>query len=378
MKKIGIDARFYGPGGKGLGRYAQKLVQYLEETDGGSSEREYLIFLRKDNFDQYQPSHSNFKKILIDISWYSWREQTVFPLFLYRQRLDLVHFCHFNVPWLYFKKFTVTIHDLILFHYPTVRNTTLTKHFYFIKLLAYQFIIRSAARRAKRVIAVSKFTKEDIITNLKVSADKVDLAYEGCEFKCFVGQGRDEEILGKYGIIKPYLLYVGNAYPHKNLERLIEVFNVIKLQEKDLQLVLVGGKDFFYSRLEDFVKKGEFKEVVFPGYVPDEELDILYKEAETYVFPSLYEGFGLPPLEALAKNTKVASSNRSSMPEILGDTADYFNPEDLSSMEESIKKSLKRKQSKDKVPEEVISCLKKFSWEKMAQETLEIYKKALK
>ena len=119
--RIGIDARFYGSQDKGLGRYSQKLLENLEKIDGGS-DREYLVFLRQKGFEQYQPGASNFKKVLADYPWYSWSEQILFPWRLYRYHLDLVHFCHFNVPIFYWKKYVVTIHDLILFHYPTVRN----------------------------------------------------------------------------------------------------------------------------------------------------------------------------------------------------------------------------------------------------------------
>lgn len=378
MKKIGIDARFYGPTGKGLGRYAQKLVEYLEQVEGGNDKRHYVVFLRKENFDLYKPKHKNFSKKVADFRWYSFAEQVYFPFFLYKQNLDLVHFCHFNVPLLYCKQFVVTIHDLILFHHPTVKNTTLNKYFYFLKLFAYKVAIKSAAKRAKKIIAVSKFTKEDIIANLNIPKERVEMTYEGCEYQCFLNYKSDKEILKKYGIIKPYLLYVGNAYPHKNLERLVEVFAKVKKRKKDLQLVLVGGKDFFYSRLEEFVKKGDFSGVVFPGYVPDAELDVLYKEAKLYVFPSLYEGFGLPPLEALAKSTMVASSDRTSMPEILGDIAYYFDPEDLESMENAIKEGIEYDKEREGLSQRVVQKLKKFSWQKMSEETVDVYKEVLK
>ena len=378
MKKIGIDARFYGPTGKGLGRYAQKLVEYLEMVDGGNKERQYVVFLRKDNFDLYQPKHENFTKVLADFSWYSFAEQLGFPLFLYAQKLDLVHFCHFNVPLLYCKQFVVTIHDLILFHHPTVRNTTLNKYFYFLKLFAYRLAIRRAAKKARKIIAVSEFTRSDIVANLGVTKEQVEMTYEGCEYQCFLNSKCDDDVLTKYGIMKPYLLYVGNAYPHKNLERLVAVFSRLRNKNDKLQLVLVGGKDFFYENLEKFVFDGVYEGIIFPGYVPDRELDVLYKRAELYVFPSLYEGFGLPPLEALAKSTMVVSSCRTSMPEILQDAVSYFDPEDLDSMEKSILFALENKPPKKELPKKAIKVLAKFSWRKMAEETLDIYKKVLR
>ncbi len=374
-QKIGIDARFYGPKGKGLGRYAQKLVEYLEKTDG-DSEREYYIFLKKENFDQYSPRHANFKKVLANYQWYSFAEQLRFPFFLNKFKLDLMHFCHFNVPIFYRKKFVVTIHDLILFHYPTVRNTSLNRYYYYIKLLCYKWSILSAAKRAEKIIAVSNFTKKDIVENLGVASDKIEVTYEGSGLKRRVTHGNAEEILGKYDIMKPYLLYVGNAYPHKNLERLIVVYKKIKEQCPELTLVLVGGADFFYERLKKFVKERTVQGVVFPGYVPDEDLNVLYREARLYVFPSLYEGFGLPPLEALAKNIPVVSSSRTSMPEVLGDVVRYFDPEDLDSIKKAILKSLGEEGQKIE-NKKIIAQLKKFSWKQMAAQTKLIYKQLL-
>lgn len=377
MKKIGIDARFFGPKMKGLGRYSQKLIENLEELDGGSTDREYYIFLKKETFDTYQPQHSNFKKVEADFRWYTIKEQLAFPKFLNSFNLDLVHFCHFNVPILYRRPFLVTVHDLILFHFPTVRNTTLSKAYYVFKLFAYQLTIRRAVKKAKKVLAVSDFTKKDIMKELRVSEEKIAMTHEGCDFRCFVAPGNEEEVLKKYGIMRPYLLYVGNAYPHKNLERLVLAYQKIKKWYPGISLVLVGGKDFFYDRLEQWAGNRKVVGIVFPGYVPDEDLDVLYKNAELYVFPSLYEGFGLPPLEALAKNTPVVSSNKSSMPEILGGAAYYFDPEKTDSIAETIDKVLSSSREEIFSVQKTIRQLQLFSWEKMAKETFEEYKKLL-
>ncbi len=380
VKRIGIDARFYGPKRKGLGRYTQKLVDYLEEIDGGSEERIYYVFLKKDNFDLFQPKHKNFKKVVADYHWYTFAEQLAFPFILYKHKLDLVHFCHFNVPILYFKKFIVTIHDLILFHYPTQKNTTLNKYFYFLKLFAYRLTIKYAAKRGKKLIAVSEYTKQDIKKNLKTEDSRLEMIYEGCDWKCFLAKGDSQNILEKYGIIKPHLLYVGNAYPHKNLERLLLAFSRLGSEFKNILLVLVGADDFFYNRLKKFVKEKEIQNVVFVGYVSDEDLDILYKEAELYIFPSLYEGFGLPPLEALAKGAPVISSNKTSMPEILGDSVEYFDPKDANGLTNLIEKKIglneqEKSKEKEEIKNKITELLEKFDWKKQAEQTLEIYKK---
>lgn len=147
------------------------------------------------------------------------------------------------------------------------------------------------------------------------------------------------DILKKYAIIKPYILYVGNAYPHKNLEKLIKVFYRFRKNNFTFSLVLAGGKDYFYKRLEKGAEKmtNLFSEktkgrIIFPGFIEESDLAAVYKESEMVVFPSLYEGFGFPPLEALIHRKKVACSNQTSMPEVLGKTVNYFDPENEESM----------------------------------------------
>jgi glycosyltransferase involved in cell wall biosynthesis len=373
--KIGIDARFYGPEGKGLGRYVQKLIENLEKIDDGS--HQYYIFLRKDNFNSYIPRSGNFKKVLADFKWYSWGEQFRFPFLLNRFNLDLMHFCHFNMPWLYKGKFVVTIHDLILFHYPTTKNTTRNKIHYFLKFIIYKFIIKSAAKRAQKIITVSNFTKQDIVNELKISEKKVIVTLEGCEvvFKKNVSITEDN----KYKKFKPFLLYVGNAYPHKNLERFCRAFLLIRKRYPNLKLLLVGEKDFFYERLQKFINDNNIQNIHLAGFVSDEELDIIYREALLYVFPSLYEGFGLPPLEAMVRQVPVVSSDRTSMPEILGFSAHYFNPEDVEGIAKSVIEMIDSVDEwKGKIIKESPEILKKFSWLDMAKKTKKVYKNVLK
>lgn len=157
---IGIDARFFGSIGKGLGRYTQKLIENLEKID---HENQYVVFLRKENFDEYQPKNKNFQKALADYQWYTFSEQIKMPLLLNKFNFDLVHFPHFNVPFFYRKKFVVTIHDLILLQFPTVKGTMLNPVFYKIKFWCYKFIIWSAIKRARRIITVSNFTKNELL-----------------------------------------------------------------------------------------------------------------------------------------------------------------------------------------------------------------------
>lgn len=373
--RIGIDARFFGPKCKGLGRYTQKLLEYLQKSD---QENDYYIFLTKNGFDSFAASAKNFRKVLADYRWYGWKEQVFFPMLLKKYKLDVVHFCHFNAPIFYRKKFIVTIHDLILFHYPTIKNTTLSWFYYFFKLGIYHFVIRLICRQARKIIAVSNFTKQDIVEKIKIPSKKIEVIYEGYSIKENGSSSpKNNAVFQKYGIIKPYIMYVGNAYPHKNLERLCGAFRLLKNRFKDLKLLIVGEADYFYRKLSALVKKEKINDVVFSGFVADKDLGVLYENAEVFVFPSLYEGFGLPPLEAISKKAVVASSDRTSMPEILADGASYFNPEDENSIAEIVGKLITIKDHKQKIKKRGEERLKFFSWKTMAEKTKKEYENCL-
>ncbi len=172
--RIGIDARFYGSAGKGLGRYTQKLIIHLEKID---RENEYFVLLRQENFDQYQPQNSNFHKVLANYPWYSWQEQIFLPFQLARLKLDMVHFPHFNIPLFYFGKFVVTIHDLTHGQSTSAASTRRSLPFYFKKLI-YSLVIKSALKRAQKIITVSEFVKQSIIKEYKIRPDKITVTYE--------------------------------------------------------------------------------------------------------------------------------------------------------------------------------------------------------
>ncbi len=392
--RIGIDARFFGPKQKGLGRYVQKLVENLEQIDKNQSHSErseesrgkstgsfgrpsrpqddkfkyeFVIFLRQENWSEYQPTKSNFKKVLADYQWYTLKEQILLPFKIKQEKVDLMHFPHFNAPIFYRKSFVMTIHDLILKRFPTRRASTLGPIKYWLKNLGYQIVISSAIKRSQRIIAVSDYTKQDILRYFRVKPDKIKVIYEGAA-SVRVG-GRLSH--SRPPTLKPYLLYVGNAYPHKNLERLVLAFEKLSKEKKDLRLVLVGELDYFYKRLQrDFAK---IKNVIFTDFVTDEELVGLYQNASLYVFPSLCEGFGLPPLEAMAYQTPVVSSKASCLPEILGEAAVYFNPENVNEIADKIKQVLGDKELQKRLIVKGKEQIKKYSWRRMASEALRMY-----
>lgn len=373
--KIGIDARFFGRMGKGLGRYTQKLIEHLEAID---RENQYVVFLRRENFDEYQPYNKNFTKVLADYRWYSFAEQLFFPRLLNKYKFDLMHFPHFNVPILYRRKFVLTIHDLILLHFPTLRATLLNPLFYWMKYVAYKWAIGSAISRAQKIIAVSNFTKNDIIGQYPRALEKITVTHEACDDLCRISNVPPHLILEKCGIIKPYLLYVGNAYPHKNLEKLIDAFELISAEHPNMQLALVGKEDFFYKRLKEYSFRKNVANVHFLGFVSDQDLDVLYRFAGVYVFPSLYEGFGLPPLEAMAKGAVVVSSDHACMKEVLGDAAIFADAKNAEGFANAVINVLDDKNLRQELVQRGYQQIKKYSWEKMVHETLLIYLKVEK
>jgi len=389
--RIGIDARFYGPIGKGLGRYTQEIVDNIVKIISATGASfDFVIFLSPDNFDEFVCTQANVKKVCLNIRWYTWQEQLLMPFYLWREKIDLMHFPHFNVPIFVFNKFVVTIHDLILTHFPTRRATTLNPIVYRFKNFAYRLVISRAVKRAKKIITVSEFTKQDIVKQFGVKEEKIVVTYEGVanlakgRDSLFIAKLDNQETLDQFHIPKNFLLYVGNAYPHKNLEMLLEVFADLRLKYPDLRLVLVGKEDFFYNRVQDKARalniwqQGNINSpVIFPGYVSDAQLEIFYQEARVYVFPSLYEGFGLPPLEAMARQCPVASSDRASLPEILGEAALYFNPEDKNEMVEKIGRLLDDQELRQSLINKGLERVKKFSWWECANETLNVYKQIL-
>jgi glycosyltransferase involved in cell wall biosynthesis len=372
--KIGIDARFLGKEGKGLGRYVQKLVDELEQD----TTHQYYILLNDHNYDDYIPHNPHFHKIRMNIPWYSWQEQVIFPFMLYKYQLDLIHFTHFNVPILYRKPYIVTIHDLILLEYPTRRASRLNSVMYTIKNIAYSLVIKNAVYTAKKVIAISEYTKQSLIKHFRLHSDAIEMIYEGVDLERFNPLNRQEFDFAQYHISPgQYILYVGNVYPHKNIERLLEAFQQIIRKPDislDLKLVLVGKRDYFFEKIIAYAQELDILDrVVFPGFVPDEQMIHIYEKCLFYVFPSLYEGFGLPPLEAIALGAPIVISNATCLPEIFGKYVSYFDPHSLPDMTEVLYQHIINPDMREKQKQYHQSILQKYSWQDMAQKTKTVY-----
>ncbi|MCK9438595.1 MAG: glycosyltransferase family 1 protein [Patescibacteria group bacterium] len=387
IKKIGIDARFYGPFAKGLGRYTQEIVDNILKID---TENNYVIFLGKHNFDELiiDKNNKRVKKVLVDIKWYSWKEQLLFPFYIWKEKLDLIHFTHFNVPIFCPVKFIVTIHDLILTKFKTVRATTKHPLIYSLKDFFYRVVIKSALKKSKKILTVSNFTKDDIVQQFKINPKKIQVIYEGVSNlskgrdSLFVAKLNKEEVLSDYKISFPYFLYVGNAYPHKNLEFLVESFLKWNSKDNKFRLVMVGKEDFFYKRTKEYafnlINKNNYNNsIIFTGYVPDDKLEIIYQRAMIYIFPSLYEGFGLPPLEALFNSCPVLSSREASMPEIIQNGALYFDPYDYEDFYNKLNLLVDNEKLRQNIIEQGKEVLKRYNWWECAYQTREAYFQSL-
>lgn len=379
--RIGIDARLFGPktAGGGLGRYIQQLVTHLANID---QQNEYVLFLRKSNWDEFKET-PKFKKVMADYQWYSLEEQTKMPQKIEEAGVDLMHFPHFNVPLMNRVPFVVTIHDLILLEHPTKRASTLGPLKYAIKHAGYKKVISQALKRSRAVIVPSEYTKQSILKYFpRTNETKIKVVYEGLSRLGQEEPGdqkKDSEFLISLNIKKPFLMYVGNSYPHKNLETLVKAFVRVLNIRPELQLVLVGQRNFFSERVEKETRDLGLKvpeEVNFTGFIDDKDLAKLYRQASLYVFPSLCEGFGLPPLEAMAFNLPVVSSNSSCLPEILGSSAIYFNPKDIQDMTNVILEGLDNNSLRNTLKQAAQMQVKKYGWDKMAREILDIYKKS--
>lgn len=175
--RIGIDARFFGPKDKGFGRYTENLIRELEKIS--NNETEFFVFLRQDSFNEYNPENKNFKKVLADYKWYGLKEQIFLPSKIKKYKLDLMHFTHFNVPILYRDKFIVTIHDLTLRYFPTKKKNLVNSIFYPLKQSAYKFVFNHAIKDSEKIIAISGYTKQDILRHYDINENKIKVIYEG-------------------------------------------------------------------------------------------------------------------------------------------------------------------------------------------------------
>lgn len=359
---IAIDARFLN---SGTGTYGVKLLDYLQRLDTTNT---YSVIVKTKDADYWQPTNPNFTVHPVDFPYYSFAEQTGFKAFLDELHPDLVHFAMPQQPIFYKGKRVTTMHDLTLLKtYNSDKNWFIFHFKQFLGRFAFKYI----ARISDHIIAISKNTKREYQAFTPIPDDKISVIYEAAE-------ARTGELLPYDVPFKKFIMYVGQQPDYKNLRRLAEAHQTLLDKYPDLGLVFVGRMNEDTKRNKAHYEKLGYKNIHFTGFITDAQRDWLFTQASAYVFPSLMEGFGLPPLEAMAYGTPVVSSNASCLPEILGDAAEYFDPKDITSMASSIERVINDSELRAEMIARGHKQVAKYSWKKMARETHAIYMKVLK
>lgn len=372
VKTIGIDARMYGYAQTGIGTYIRHLINDIVESD---QENNYVIFLSEEEFDNFLIDNPRVKKVKTNIKWYSLKEQLLFPWIIYKEKIDLMHFPHFNTPILYLKKNIVTIHDVIPLFFPGRK-----KHIFF-KNLCFKLVFFLSVQKANKIIAVSQATKNDIIKYFKGQPEKIHVIYESADdqFAPITDQQIIENIKQKYKLQKPFLFYTGLWRSHKNLSGLIKALKILKDQNQlNFQLVLGGKEEPQYPETRTLWQQLKLDDdIISVGFIPQNELPIFYNAAYAFIVPSFYEGFGLIGLEAIKCGTPVLSSNATSLPEILGPAALYFNPYDPNDIAQKINLVFQDKKLYNELKVQGFKQIQKYSWKLMSQQTAQLYKQTL-
>jgi glycosyltransferase involved in cell wall biosynthesis len=307
-------------------------------------------------------------------------DNVAFPFYLRGLSPDLVHIPLNQVPLTMIRPYVVTIHDMASLLFGEERSN--------LRMQLHRFRFRRGLERARRVIAVSEATKRDVENMFAIPAERICRVYNAPDpgfLSSGAPSGSEEQlrILERYQIDYPFLLYAGNIRRHKNIPRLIEAFAVVRdkltshPKYKDLRLVIIGDTISQYPAVRQAVIKSRVEQTVrFLGFVPFDTLRCFYEYASGFVFPSRYEGFGLPPLEAMACGTPVVTSNVSSLPEVVGDAAVLVNPENVFDIARGISDVLLDEALREKLIRRGREQAARFSWERTAREVLEIYREA--
>ncbi len=304
---------------------------------------------------------------------YSVGEQIRIPLALRRTRVDLFHAPHYVVPRLVPCPYLVTIHDCIHLRFPQYLPNRLAP-------IYARTMMHVAARGARRVLTVSEASKQDILKYLHIPADQVEVIYNAPDAR-ITAPPPPEDIArtrDRYLLTAPFILYSGNIKPHKNLDRLIEAYALLRRQGiEDHKLLIIGDEVSKYPNLRRQVHRFQLHQHVrFLGFVPDATLAALYRLAAVFVFPSLYEGFGLPPLEAMAAGTPVVTSNVSSLPEVVGDAALLIDPTSPPSIADALARVLTDPPLRADLVRRGLARAATFSWAQSAARVHEVYREA--
>lgn len=372
--KIGINALYLIPGRVGGSEiYLRRLISALGKID---RENRYVVFTNRENRgtfelgDNFVEHHCPVRGMIRPhrIAW----EQLVLPWRARQHRIDVLHSPGFVAPLFAPCPSVITVLDLIYLEFPET--------FPFPARQWMRFLVRNSARRARAVIALTRYSQEEILWGLDVPYWKARAIYLGGgeDRPIPPAPGEEEEVLARHGISPPYLLTLAASHPHKNLLRLLEAY--FRLEERDrYQLVIVGVRHNRYgARLLQAVERLDLsRRVVFTGWVPERDKEIIYSGAEMTVFPSLLEGFGLPVLESMRYGVPVACSDLPSLAEVAGEAACLFDPYSSESIASAIRSCLFDRSLREKLVSKGRAHAARFTWEETARRTLEVYRAAV-
>jgi glycosyltransferase involved in cell wall biosynthesis len=362
MKKLVIDAR---ESGTTTGRYIDKLIEYLCKLNSPYE----IVIITKPNREKYIKTIApKFKIVTSNYKEFTFDEQIAFKKQIEGLNPDLVHFGMVQQPIRYKGRVVTTMHDLTTLRFLNpAKNQTILKF----KQRVYSKVNKTVARKSLAIFAPSNYVKNDIVSYTHIKPDKITVTYEAAD-KIVDKPEAFSDLEGKR-----FIMYVGRPFPHKNLPRLIEAFISLKTTEPDLKLVLVGKKDVVYSQIEKNTESQGVDNIVFTDFVSEGQLRWLYENCQAYVFPSLSEGFGLPGLEAMVHGAPVVSSNATCLPEVYSEAAEYFDPMNVKDMASTIKKVITDETLRQKLIAAGYKQAAKYSWNRMAQQTLQVYKTIL-
>lgn len=358
---IAIDARTLRTS---TGRYAERLIHYLQQID---TTNRYSILLKPQDMDSWRPTNPNFTKVACPHKEFSFAEQIGLKKQLNELGADLVHFAMVQQPvWYTASPVVTTMQDLTTVRFKNPDKNPLV---FTIKQKIYAWVNKKVAKKSAHIITISKFVKRDLMDFTGVSADKITVTLESAD-ELPAGSEPVAELAGKQ-----FIMYVGRPTPHKNLRRLIDAFALLQQTHPDLVLALAGKKDGNYLRHEVYVKEQGIQSVVFTGFVSDQQLRWMYEHTAAYCFPSLSEGFGLPGLEAMLHGAPVASSAATCLPETHGEAAHYFDPYSVEDMARAIDDILTDDTLRQALIAQGKAHVATFSWRRMAEQTLVVYEK---
>ncbi len=359
----------------GVGTYIWNLVRSLSDVD---TRNEYLLLGSPGDFEELGTLGANFKLFPRETPARGWREHFALPLTLRRQHLDVIHIPHHEGFFVSPGKCVVTIHDCVHVRFPLEGLSRFGRYRVYLRT-------KRAVETASGVLAVSNSTRDDLINIFDLNASRISVIHNALD-KRFAGDigGEDRrQVLERYQLNDPFVLYSGRIRPHKNIHRLIEAFAVLKSElvgddrYRNLKLIIIGDElsRHQYLRLT-VVRSGVQQDVRFFGFVPYAILRVFYQAAALFAFPSLYEGFGLPPLEAMANHTPVLASNTSSLPEVLGEAALLVNPENVFEIARGMKSILTEDSLRERLIQQGLEQISKFSWTSAALQVVAAYEKA--